>query len=422
MLLIKDIIILALYFVSLYFSVFWILFFVEKHEDIIKESKKSYKPKEFLKVTIAIPAYNEEKTIKKTLESVINLNYPKELVEIIVVNDGSKDRTEDEVKRFIKQNSKSNIIYQKTKNQGKAAALNYALSIATGEYFICLDADSHVEKAALSQAVGFIQQDKKLVIVTPVMHVEKPTTILQKIQKVEYLLAMLIVKLMGYIDSNFIAPGPFSLYRTQIIKDLGGFDEENLTEDQELAYRAQSNHLKIRQCPTAVVYTKVPSTFKGLYRQRNRWFKGSLQNLFKYKKIILNKEYGDFGMFQMPVNISAFILAAASIALLLYTTLNPIFLWFKKLYLLNFDISYFVKSFEFNFSLLNINILNWYIILSFLLLSGFMFYMANKIQGKSIKEHSIIVLVPYFFVYFILLSFFAVIVMIESIFGVKQKW
>lgn len=422
MLLLKDIIILGLYFISLYFSVFWILFFIDKYSEIVAESKKTFTPKKHSRVTIAIPAYNEEKTIRKTLESVAALNYPRQLVEIIVVNDGSKDRTEEEIQRFIRRNEKLNIIYQKTRNHGKASALNHALNISTGEYFVCLDADSFVDKNALTQSIGFIQKDPKLVIVTPVMHVEKPSTILQKLQKIEYLVAMLIVKLMGYIDSNFIAPGPFSLYKTQVIKDLGGFDEENLTEDQELAYRAQSRHLKIRQCPSAIVHTNAPSTFFGLYKQRNRWFKGSLQNIFKYKKLIMNKNYGDFGMFQMPVNISAFILAIFSIGLFLYTFIKPIILWLNKLYLLNFDMTYFITDWSFNFSLLNIDILNWYIILSFLLLSGFLFYMANKIHGKSIKEHSMIVLIPYFFVYFMLLSTFAVIVMIESAFGVKQKW
>ena len=92
---------------------------------------------------------------------------------------------------------------------------------------------------------------KDLAIVTPVMHVNKPKTLVQKLQKIEYIVAMLLVKLMGYIDSNYIAPGPFSLYKTKIISDLGGFDEENLTEDQEIAYRVQTKHLKIRQCPTA---------------------------------------------------------------------------------------------------------------------------------------------------------------------------
>ena len=422
MLLLKDVIILIVYFLSIYFAVFWLVFFLERYSDIEKESKKSYKPKKYLKVTIVIPAYNEEKAIFRTLKSLVNLDYPKEFIDILVINDGSKDNTEKIVKNFIKNNPKSNISYHKTKNKGKASALNYALKIATGEYFVCLDADSYVEKDALTQTVGFIQQDKDLVIVTPVMHVESSGSILQKLQKVEYLVAMLLVKLMGYIDSNFIAPGPFSLYKTKIIKSLGGFDEDNLTEDQEMAYKVQTKHLKIRQCQTTIVYTKTPETFMGLYKQRNRWFKGTLQNLFKYKSIILNRKYGDFGVFQMPINISAFVFAIISIIFFLYNLIKPLSTWVKELYLVNFDIAYLIKNIDFSFSFLNINILNWYIILSFLLLSGFMFYMATKINRKPIKEYGVLVLIPYFFIYFILLSFFAVIVLIESIFGVKQKW
>ncbi|MBR9676429.1 glycosyltransferase family 2 protein [Candidatus Woesearchaeota archaeon] len=422
MILAKDILIMIIYLVSLYFGVFWILFFIDTRKRLIYEKDINYEPKNFVKVIIAIPAYNEEKTIKKTLLSVINLDYPKKLLEIIVINDGSTDKTEQKIFETIKLHKAKNVKYIKNKNQGKAASMNHALRISKAEYFVCLDADSHVEKNALRQAVGFIQQDKELVIVTPIMHVHKPRTIVQKLQKIEYLTAMLLLKLMGYIDSNYIAPGPFSLYKADIIRKLGGFDENNLTEDQEIAYRAQSKHLKIRQCPSMHVYTQAPGTLKALYRQRNRWFKGSLHNFFKYKHLMLNKKYGDFGVFQMPINISAFLLASFSVAFFLYNIIKPIIKEIKRYILLDFDFLYIIRNIEFNFSLLNINVMNYYIILTLLLLAGSMFYASHLIHDRSVKNYGFIVLIPYFFIYYILLSFFAVIVIIESLFGVKQKW
>ena len=132
--------------------------------------------------------------------------------------------------------------------------------------------------------------------------------------------AMLLIKLMGYIDSNYIAPGPFSVYKTSVIKNLGGFDETNLTEDQEIAYRVQKKHLKIRQCPTAEVYTVAPGSIRTLYRQRNRWFKGTLQNLFKYKSLNnrnLRQEY--LARLKEPVIISTQFLLRVSPPLVIIT-------------------------------------------------------------------------------------------------------
>lgn len=422
MFLLKDVLVLGVYFISLYFAVFWILFLIDKYNHIVAEKSLNYIPKKFDRVTIAVPCYNEEKTIKKTLLSLLNLDYPHNLVDIIVINDGSFDRTEEKVKDVIRNYSAFNIKYFKIKNGGKAAALNFALKKAKGTYFVCLDADSHVDKRALSQAIGFIQKDKDLAIITPVMHVYNPKKLIQKLQKIEYVSAMLLVKLMGYIDSNYIAPGPFSLYKTRVVKNLGGFDEYNLTEDQEIAYRVQTEHLKIRQCPTSIVYTNTPDSVHALYRQRNRWFKGTLQNLFKYKSLILNKKYGDFGYFQMPVNIFAFLLAIFAVVFLVYNIFKPIFHQIKYYYLINFDFWFVLKNLEFNFSFLDINILNYYIIFTLMLLAGILLYNSHKLHDKSIRSYGFLVLLPYFFLYYLLLSFFAVIVLLESLFKVKQKW
>lgn len=417
----KEIIVYILYFITIYFAVFWLLFFIDIFERIKKERNRTYASKKFYPVTLAVPAYNEEKTIKNTIISINNLDYPKDMIEIMVINDGSKDNTEKVVKDTVKFYKIDNLKLINIKNMGKASALNIALRKAKGKYFACLDADSFVDKDALKESVGFIQKDPDLAIITPIMQVNKPKNLIQLFQKIEYITAMLLVKLMGYIDSNYIAPGPFSLYKTDIIKRLGGFDENNLTEDQEIAYRVQSKHLKIRQCPTAKVYTNSPGTIKALYYQRNRWFKGTLQNLFKYKSIILNKKYGDFGIFQMPINIFAFILAFFAVFFFIFNLVKPLYKSIKHFYLVGFDYKYILTNISFDFSLLDVNITNYYIILVLLIVAGSMLYVSHKVEKKKVN-YGILVLIPYFFIYYILLSFFAVIVLIESLFGVKQKW
>lgn len=134
---IGPIIIWGAYVVSLYFTIFWLLVYLDfGAEDKIKPLKK------YPKVTIAIPAYNEEKTIAETIKSAVNLDYPKNKLEILVINDGSRDKTKQITELLTKKYSNVKLINQI--NQGKAVALNTALSKAKGEFFICLDADSFI--------------------------------------------------------------------------------------------------------------------------------------------------------------------------------------------------------------------------------------------------------------------------------------
>ena len=136
------------------------------------------------------------------------------------------------------------------------------MKIAKGEFFACLDADSYVEKDTLTKMLVLYEKenDPDLTIVTPAMKVKKPKNLIQKLQRVEYILTLFVSRLMSRLDCIYVAPGPFSLYRKKTIIDMGGFEVGNLTEDQEIAYRAQKHQYKIKQCYNAYVYTIAPKT------------------------------------------------------------------------------------------------------------------------------------------------------------------
>ena len=138
------------YFISLFFAVFWLLVLIEK-----KDEKKQKKLKTFPIVTIAIPAYNEEATIAKTLESVLSLDYPKDKIECIIVNDGSVDKTGEIAKELVTKHKEHNIILISQENKGKGAAMNAAMTSSTGEFFVCLDGDSFVEPDALRKMLPY---------------------------------------------------------------------------------------------------------------------------------------------------------------------------------------------------------------------------------------------------------------------------
>ncbi len=417
------------YFISLFFLIYWLLFFLEKKDSLKLElDKKKPKLKIFPTVTIAVPAYNEENHILKTLKSLIELEYPRDRFEIVVVNDCSTDNTKKIVNKFMKEikqdkykDIRIRIINQKT-NKGKAEALNTAIKTSDSEFFSCIDADSVIDSEALLYMVNDMVKDPKLAIVTPVMKVDSPKNWLQKFQRVEYMSSMFVSRLMGYIDSIYVAPGPFSLYRMSALKKLGKFDGRRNIEDQEIAWRAQKHHFKMRQCTHAFVNTVAPDTVKGFTRQRTRWYRGAIMTIYDYKELAFNKKYGDFGMFQIPLMIFSYVLSFIALIALGYYVIKPIYKYIYNLFLVRFDILTQFKNMEFTFNLLDIEIMQLLMIYSALFIAVLMLYFASRHTNDKVRKYGSIYIIPYFFVYYVLVSVLVIKSVFEIIIRKKQKW
>jgi len=119
-------------------------------------------------------------------------------------------------------------------------------------------------------------------------------------QKAEYNLSIFIRRVFSFMDSLFITPGPFSIYRKEVFTNLGGYKKAYYTEDLEIALRMQSNHYKIENAHTATVYTVTPSTLKELYTQRLRWTYGFLKNIADYRFLFFRSTYGTLGILVLP--------------------------------------------------------------------------------------------------------------------------
>ncbi len=410
----------TVYFLSMYFSFFWFLTFL----DTTKDKRTVPKLQKFPFVTIIVPAYNEAEAIGKTLKSVVSLNYPKDKLEVIVVDDGSTDSTREIAQRFIHENPGSSIRLFSKKNGGKASAMNLGLSKAKGEFFVCLDADSMVQKETLRRQLAFYyaQDDARLAIVTPAMRVREPRTMAQKLQRLEYLFFLFVARLMSRLDCIFVAPGPFSLYRTDIVRKEGGFEEGNPTEDMEIAYRMQSRNYRIKQCPKAFVDTNTPSTFGDLYAQRKRWFTGGLVNLLKYRKMIMKTEYGDFGVLMMSVNIMSFLFCLSTIVFFVYFGVLPFIENVYHLYLVGFDFWPFLKDFHFNFNFLDMNLPLMFIIWFAALIAGTLFYVAHLHADERVLKHGVLPIPIYFMYYYLFLSAVVVVVLVQFARGRNVKW
>ena len=412
------------YLLSLYFSIFWFIVYLERRPHFKEEDKKRVKLHDYPFISVLVPAYNEEHAITKTLKSITELDYPKDRIETIVINDGSTDSTKYKVELFRKKSPDDNIVLINQKNQGKAASMNNALDIAKGEFFACLDADSFVDKDTLKKMLAVYEKnDPDLTIVTPALKVDSPSTLIQKFQRIEYIISMFTARMMSYLDCIYVAPGPFSLYKTARIRELGGFDVGNLTEDQEIAYRVQRCNYTIKQCHNAYVHTIAPKTLKQLYGQRNRWYKGSLMNIVKYRNLMMNKRYGDFGVMQMSINILTFLLCSTAVFFFGYFILWPVLKTVYNLYLVGFDILPYLKDvFTFEVNVLNVNFQVITIIAFLFMVSISIFYFAHRNANEGIKKYGVLHIVPYYLFYYIIISFMAVVILFQAAIGKKQKW
>jgi cellulose synthase/poly-beta-1,6-N-acetylglucosamine synthase-like glycosyltransferase len=289
-------------------------------------------------VTVAIPAWNEASNIRQTMQSALALDYPHDRLELIVVNDGSRDQTEAIARQTAEENSGRHIRVLSQPNRGKGAALNTALRSASGEFFISMDADSLIKEDALQRMLPRFT-DPSVAAVLPVMKVHDPRNLLQKIQWCEYLVSAFYKRLMATLDCISVVPGPFGFYRTQVLLALGGFDEQNITEDIEVTLRLQRHHYRIVQVFDTEVRTAAPATWRQFRRQRNRWYKGNFLNAWRYRRMALNRAYGDFGFIQMPRLIIELGLSLTwSWALVYVYVWRPLSMQLTLLWLTDFDV------------------------------------------------------------------------------------
>ncbi|MCF7843743.1 glycosyltransferase family 2 protein [Candidatus Gracilibacteria bacterium] len=270
------------------------------------ENRKKIKEEEFFEtehyptVTVAVPCWNEEKTLAATLDSLLSLNYPKEKLYIIVVDDGSRDGTFQIAQEYEKNNPQQIKALTKS-NGGKHTAVNLALAQSKADLFGCLDADSFVSPDSLKIIVSYFNKNNKVMAVTPCMHIRNPKSLIQRMQAIEYLMGIFLRKAFGQLDAIQVTPGPFSIFRKSVFETIGNYRKAHNTEDYEITLRMHKHHLKIANAHKALVYTIGPATVKGYFFQRLRWVRGFLENSLDYKEIFFKKEYGNFGMFTLPV-------------------------------------------------------------------------------------------------------------------------
>jgi len=249
-------------------------------------------------VTVIVPAYNEEKAIGKTVEALLSLSYANK--EIIIVDDGSTDRTLEVARSY----AKGDIIKVLTKpNGGKWDSLNTGIKVAKGEFIVCIDADTLLDQNAIQHLVKHFR-DPKIAAVAGNVKVGNRGGLLTKLQALEYVVGInLHRRSEANLQNVTVVPGPIGAFRASILKEVGLFEGDTFAEDADITFRILKAGYKTVFEARAFGYTEAPKSMTSLAKQRYRWYRGSLQVLSKHKDMTFNKKYGRTGTFVMPWTI-----------------------------------------------------------------------------------------------------------------------
>lgn len=261
-----------------------------------RRADRPVRPHRLPTVSILIPAFNEQEMILDAIAGAHAQAYPD--FEVIVIDDGSTDLTAHLV------GTTAARLVRHERNQGKAAALNSGLAVARGEVIVTNDADGYLDPAALAHlvvplagtGVGAVAGQVRL------FHPEGP---IRRFQVLEYDYCQAMVKEAQYASAGtvLVAPGPVSAFRADLLRELGGFPSETLTEDFDLTLRVIAHGYRVAYEPRAIAYTEAPRTDAELRRQRIRWGRGGLQVFAKYRRLLGSRRLGLLGIFWLPYSL-----------------------------------------------------------------------------------------------------------------------
>lgn len=274
---------------SVYGYINYVRSLIEKKK-IDKEEVDIEEHPEFPTCTILIPAHNEEKVISYTIEAMLKMKYPKDKLKIMVINDGSKDRTKEIIEGYAAQDSRV-VLYDVPVGQGgkgKSRALNLAVKQAKSEVIAIYDADNTPDEMALHYLVVNLISNKEYgAVIGKFRTVNKKRNLLTRFINIETLSFQSMLQ-AGRWQLHKIAtlPGTNFVMWKWLVDELDGWDEEALTEDSELSIRIYELGYKIKFCPYAITWEQEPETWKVWIKQRVRWVRGNNYVIAKFFKKI----------------------------------------------------------------------------------------------------------------------------------------
>ena len=247
-------------------------------------------------VSVIIPAFNEERVIEASVARILESDYAN--LQVIVADDGSRDRTSQIVADAFGANPRVTLLT--LSNGGKASALNRALVHANGELIVALDADTQFEVETISRLVRWFA-DEKIGAVAGNAKVGNRVNLVTRWQGVEYVTAQNMERrALARFDAIMVVPGAVGAWRRKALEDVGGYPEDTLAEDQDLTIAIQRWGWKVAYDEQAVAWTEAPESFRALAKQRFRWSFGTLQCLWKHRRVLRDGQPGGLAFVGIP--------------------------------------------------------------------------------------------------------------------------
>lgn len=256
-------------------------------------------------VSIIVPAYNEEVNAVKTIENLLQQDYPH--FDIIFVDDGSKDATHQKVQDAFYRYNRVKVLTKP--NGGKASALNFGISQTRNEYVICIDADTQLKTDAVTQLMkrmmAPVNNNSETGAVAGNVKVGNENTILTKWQSIEYTTAQNFDRrAFDLINGITVVPGALGAFKKEAIEKAGGFTADTFAEDCDLTIRILRSGYQVINCTEAIAVTEVPETLKQFMKQRFRWSYGIMQAFWKNRDACFNPKYKGLGMYRFQIFLS----------------------------------------------------------------------------------------------------------------------
>jgi len=263
---------------------------------VISKNRENTQPeiKTFPKISIIVPAYNEEKVIAHTIEGLLETKYPKK--EIIFVDDGSSDRTLEIAMQY-----KDKIKVLHKENGGKASALNYGLVYATGEIIVIQDADTIIGRHSLKEIVKGFEVNEHVAAVAGNIKVRNRVNVLTKCQALEYITGIQIVRrAFDVFGSITIVPGALGAFKKSFLSESGSYGKETIVEDFDQTIKLLKAGLITQGSSKATAYTEAPDTLHDFIAQRKRWYRGNIQVLKRHSDALINPRFGYLQRLSLP--------------------------------------------------------------------------------------------------------------------------
>lgn len=234
------------------------------------------------KVSVIVPAYNEELTAVRTVQKLLGSDYSD--LEIIFVDDGSKDNTYKKV--FDQFGNHSRVKVLTKPNGGKAAALNFGIEHALGEILVCIDADTILLPDAISKMIPYFA-DSKVGAVAGNVRVGNTVNMLTRWQSIEYTTSQNFDRrAYDVVNAILVVPGAIGAFRKTAMNEIDGFTVDTLAEDCDLTLRLLRAGYRVRTCNEAIAHTEAPETTKMFIKQRSRWTFGIMQSFWKHRDLL----------------------------------------------------------------------------------------------------------------------------------------